>query len=140
MANDYTDAQRAAQAAIDEAARTLAESSRRTTEQAQNATRAFLDQSAELNRNLFGAWTGSTEALYRVAFELYNAELRAGLALSQTLADTYRSNVQLLQQWEGVTRQAQQTWLELVQASTRTLASAAEQGASAAERGARSGR
>jgi hypothetical protein len=140
MAHNDTDAQRAAQAAIDEAARTLADSSRRTTEQAQYATRTLLDQSAELGRSLFNAWTSSSETLWRVAFELHNAQLSSALRGYQTLADASTSTVQLLQQWEGLTRQTQQAWLELLQASAGAVANAAEQGARAAERGRRASR
>ena len=139
MANDQTEAQRTAQAAIDEAARTVAEASRRTTEQAQQATRTLLDQATEMNRNLFSAWVSSGEALWRATFEVQNAQLRAGLSWWQTLADSSRAAVQVLQQWDAVGRQAQQAGLEAFQASARTLASAVEQGAGA-ERAARSAR
>jgi hypothetical protein len=88
-------------------------------------------------RTLFSTWTTSNEALWRAAFELNNARLHAGLAWWQTLADSSSSTVQLLEQWDGLTRQAQTAWLELFQASARVLSSAAEQGADAAERAAR---
>jgi hypothetical protein len=134
MANDPSEAKRAAQAALDEAARTLAESSRRTSEQAQQATRTFLDQSNDMTRTVFNTWTSSTEALWRVAFELNNTQLHAGLAWWHTLADSSRSTGQLLAEWDGVTRKAQTAWLEVFQASARVLASAIDQGTSAAER------
>ena len=140
MPNDQNEAQRAAQAAIDEAARTVAEASRRTTEQAQQATRTLLDQSTEMNRNLFGAWVGSGEALWRAAFEVQNAQLRAVLSWWQTMADSSRAAVQVLQQWEAVARQAQQAGLDAFQASARSLASTVEQEASTVERAARSAR
>ena len=97
MANEQPHTQRAAQAAIDEAARTVAEASRRTTEQAQQATRTLLDQASELNRNLFGVWVGSAEGLWRAAFEVQQAQLRASLSAWQTLADSSRVTVQVLQ-------------------------------------------
>ncbi|HYY90047.1 MAG TPA: hypothetical protein VFA49_14715 [Chloroflexota bacterium] len=140
MANDQTEAQRAAQAAIDEAARTVAEASRRTTERAQQAARTLLDQSTEINRTLFSAWVNSAESLWRTAFEIQNAQLRAGLSWWQTVADSSRAAVQMLEQWDAVGRQAQQAGLEAFHASARTLASTVEQGASAAEPAARSGR
>ena len=134
MANDQTEAQRTAQAAIDEAARTVAEASRRTTEQAQQATRTLLDQTTEMNRNLFSSWVGSGEALWRATFEVQNAQLRGSLSWWQTLADSSRATVQVLQQWDAVGRQAQQAGLEAFHASARTLASTAEQGAPRASR------
>jgi hypothetical protein len=132
MSNEQTDAQRAAQAAIDEAARTVAQSARRAAEQAQQATRTLLDHSAELNRSLLGTWSSTTEALWRATFELQNAQLGAGLSWWQTLVESQQSTVQLLQQWDGVAQQTQQAWLESFQASMRTLGSAAERGAGSA--------
>ena len=140
MPNEQTHTHRATQAAIDEAARTVAEASRRTTEQAQQATRTLLDQSTEMNRNLFGAWVGSGEALWRAAFEVQNAQLRGVLSWWQTMADSSRAAVQVLQQWEAVARQAQQAGLDAFQASARSLASTVEQEASTIERAARSAR
>ena len=134
MANDQTEAQRAAQAAIDEAARTVAEASRRTTERAQQATRTLLDQATEINRTLFSAWVSGAESLWRAAFEIQNAQLRTGLSWWQTVADSSRASVQVLEQWDAVGRQAQQAGLEAFQASARTLASTAEQGAPRASR------
>jgi hypothetical protein len=141
MANEQSEAQRAAQAAIDEAARTVAEASRRTSEQAQQATRTLMDQTTELNRSLFSAWATNGEALWRAIFELQNTQLRTTLSWWQTMAEGSRATLQVVQQWEGLTRQAQQAWLESFQASARTLASTAEQAAvGAAERSARSSR
>jgi hypothetical protein len=140
MAHEHTATQRAAQAAIDEAAHTVAESSRRAAEQAQHATRTLLDQSVELNRTLFGAWVGTGEVLGRAAFELQNAQLRAGLSWWQTLADSSRATGELLQQWAEVAHQAQGAWLELYQASARTLANGFDRSAASAERTARSSR
>ena len=140
MPSEQTHTQRATQAAIDEAARTVAESSRRTTEQAQQATRTLLDQATELNRTLFSGWVGTGEALWRAVFEVQNGQLRAGLSWWQSLADSSRATVQVWQQWEAVVRQAQQAALEAFQASTRALASTAEQEAATAERAARSAR
>jgi hypothetical protein len=85
-------------------------------------------------------WVGSAEGLWRAVFEVQNAQLRAGLSWWQTLADSSRVTVQVLQQSEAVARQAQQAALEAFQASARALASTAEQGASTAERSARSAR
>jgi hypothetical protein len=141
MANEQSEAQRAAQAAIDEAARTVAEASRRTSEQAQQATRTLMDQSTELNRSLLNAWATNGETFWRAFFELQNTQLRTTLSWWQTLAEGSRATLQVVQQWEGLTRQAQQAWLESFQASARTLASTAEQAAAgAAERGARGAR
>jgi hypothetical protein len=141
MAHEQSEAQRAAQAAIDEAARTVAEASRRTSEQAQQATRTLMDQSTELNRSLFSAWAVNGEAFWRATFELQNTQLRTTLSWWQTVAEGARATLQVLQQWDSVSRQAQQAWLESFQASTRTLASTAEQAAAGAtERGARGSR
>jgi hypothetical protein len=137
MAHVQTDAQRATQAAIDEAARTVTEASRRTSEQAQQATRTLLDQSMELNRTLVSNWAASGEACWRAAFEVQNAQLQATLAWWQSIAEGSRASLQMLQQLDTVTRQAQQTWLDSLQASARTLASMAEEAAiGVAERGA----
>jgi hypothetical protein len=140
MANHSVETERAAQAAVNEAVRAVSESSRRTAEQAQQASRAFLDQSSEMNRSLMGAWLGTGEALWRATFELQNAQLSAARAVWQTLAEANRWGLEVLQQWDGLTRQSQQTWLDLFQASARSVASAADQSINAAERGARPSR
>ena len=140
MANHSVETERAAQAAVDEAVRAVADSSRRTAEQAQQASRAFLDRSSELNRSILGAWLGTGEAMWRTTFELQNAQLSAARAWWQMLAESNRWTVELLQRWDGLSRESQQTWLDLFQASARSVASAAEQSVNAAERGARSSR
>jgi hypothetical protein len=140
MPNEQTPTPRAAQAAIDEAARTVAEASRRTTEQAQQATRTLLDQSTEMDRTLFAAFLGSGEALWRTAFEVQHAQLRASLSAWQMLAESSRATLQVFQEWEAVARQAQQAALEAFEASARLLATTAEQGGGTAERAARSAR
>lgn len=140
MANHSVETQREAQAVIDEAVRAVAESSRRTAEQAQQASRAFLDQSSEMNRSVLDAWVGTGEALWRATFELQNAQLTAARAWWQTLAESNRWAVELLQQWDGLARQNQQTWLDLFQASARSVVSTVDKSANAVDRGARSSR
>ena len=85
-------------------------------------------------------WVGSAEGLWRAVFEVQNAQLRAGLSWWQTLADSSRANLHVLQQGDAVARQAQQAALEAFQASARALASTAEQGAGTTERAARPAR
>ncbi len=140
MANEQTHTPRAAQAVIDEADGTVAEAARRATEQAQQATRTLLDQSTEVNRTLFGAFVGGGEALWRTAFEVQHAQLRASLSAWQMLAESSRATLQVLQQGEAVARQAQQAALEAFEASARLLATTAEQGAGTADQAARSAR
>jgi hypothetical protein len=140
MANETTESQRLAQAAIDEAARTVAETSRRTSERAQQATRTLLDQNYDMNRSLLNTWMGSNEAFWRAAFELQNVSLRSSLAYWQTFADISRAAAQLIEQWEGVARQAQQAGLESFQATSRGLATTLEQSPGSPERASRSGR
>jgi hypothetical protein len=130
MAKDPTDVQRVAQAAIDEASRTVAESSRRTSERAQQATRTTLDQGYEMNRALLNTWIAGSESFFRAAFEVQNAALRGGLAWWQTVAEISRAAVQVVEQWEGVTRQAQQAGLEAFQATSRGLATTIDQSSS----------
>jgi hypothetical protein len=140
MANHSVETERAAQAAVDEAVRAVTDSSRRTTEQVQQASRAFLDRSSELNRSVIGAWVGTGEALWRTTFELQNAQLSAARAWWQVVAESNRWALELLERWDGLSRANQQTWLDLFQASARSVASAADQSVNAAERGARSSR
>ena len=140
MANHSVETEHAAQAAVDEAVRAVTDSSRRTTEQVQQASRAFLDRSSELNRSVIGAWVGTGEALWRTTFELQNAQLSAARAWWQMAAESNRWALELLERWDGLSRANQQTWLDLFQASARSVASAADQSVNAAERGARSSR
>ena len=93
-----------------------------------------------MNRSILGAWVGTGEALWRTTFELQNAQLSAARAWWQMLAESNRWTVELLQRWDGLSRESQQTWLDLFQASARSVASAADQSVNAAERGARSSR
>jgi hypothetical protein len=140
MANHSVETEHAAQAAVDEAVRAVTDSSRRTTEQVQQASRAFLDRSSELNRSVIGAWVGTGEALWRTTFELQNAQLSAARAWWQVASESNRWALELLERWDGLSRANQQTWLDLFQASARSVASAADQSVNAAERGARSSR
>ena len=136
MPADHPETQQSAQAAIDEAARTVAEASRRTTKQAQQVTRAILDQSTEINRGLLNTWLSNTEALWRVAFEIQNAQLGARLAWWRNLADASRATLGLIEQWDSVSREAQQAGLESFGASARALTSTVEYGTGTAERSA----
>jgi hypothetical protein len=134
MPTEQTETQQSAQAAIDEAARTVAEASRRTTRQAQQFTRALLDQSTEINRGLLNAWLSSTEALWRVAFEVQNAQMSAGLAWWRSLADASRATLDIVEQWDGASRTAQQSGLDAFEASARALATTVENNTSTAAR------
>jgi hypothetical protein len=135
MANESTVAQRIAQEAIDEASRTIAESSRRTGEQAQEATRTVLDLGTEVNRNLLNTWLATSDALWRALFELQNAQRTVALAWWQNLAESSRAGFQVTEQWDGVTRQAQRAALDSFEATTRGLVRSVEQGADSASRG-----
>src|SRR5919202_591036 len=134
MPTEHTETQQSAQAAIDEAARTVAEASRRTTRQAQQFTRAILDQSTEINRGLMNAWLTNTEAFWRVAFEVQNAQLNAGLTWWRSLAEASRATLDVVETWDSASRQAQQAGLEAFEASARALATTVEYGTSTAER------
>ena len=134
MPAEQAETQQSAQAAIDEAARTVAESSRRTSRQAQQFTRAILEQSTEINRGLMNAWLTNTEGLWRIAFEVQNARLNAGLTWWRSLADASRATLDVVERWDTASRQAQQAGLEAFEASARALATTAEYGASTAER------
>jgi hypothetical protein len=118
----------------------VADAARRTTDQAQQASRTFLNQSNEINRRLVEAWTGSSAAFWHASFELQSAQIGAGLAWWQAAIDTNRWALQLLDQWDGLVRQGQQAWLETLQASARALANAVDQSDSAVHRAARPSR
>jgi hypothetical protein len=134
MPTDETPTRQSAQAAIDEAARTVAEASRRTTKQAQQVTRAMLDQSTEINRAMLNACISNAEALWRVAFEIQNAQLSAGLAWWRSMADASRATLDVVEWFDTTSRQAQQAGLEAFDASARALKSTVEYGTSPAER------
>jgi hypothetical protein len=121
MPTEHTETRQSAQAAIDEAVRTVAETSRQTTRQAQQVTRAMLDQSTEISRGLLSTWLSNTEALWRIAFELQNAQFSAALAWWRSLADASRASRDVVQQWDNVSRHAQQAGLEAFEASGRAL-------------------
>jgi hypothetical protein len=134
MPTTETETRQSAQAAIDEAARTVAEASRRTTKQAQQVTRTILDQSTEINRGLLNTWLANTEAFWRLAFEVQNARISAGLSWWRSLADANRAGLELIELWDSTYRQAQQAGLEAFEASARALTSTVEYGTSTAER------
>ena len=121
MPTEHPETRQSAQAAIDEAVRTVGETSRQTTRQAQQVTRAMLDQSTEISRGLLSTWLSNTEALWRVAFELQNAQFSVALAWWRSLADASRASLDVVQQWDSVSRQAQQAGLEAFEASARAL-------------------
>src|SRR5438270_11596477 len=112
MPADQTETQQSAQAAIDEAARTVAESSRRTSRQAQQFTRAILEQSTEINRGLMNAWLTNTEGLWRIAFEVQNARLNAGLTWWRGLADATRATLDVVELSVAGSRPARQAGRE----------------------------
>ena len=136
MPTEQTETRQSAQAAIDEAVRTVAETSRQTTRQAQQVTRAMLDQSTEISRGLLSTWLSNTEALWRFAFEMQNAQFSATLAWWRSLAEVSRASLDVLQGWDNVSRQAQQAGLEAFEASARALTSTLDYTTSTAERAA----
>ncbi len=101
---------------VNDAVRATVEASRRTIQSTQDATRLtrdLLDQSTEVSRKLYGAYTTGLTAGIKAAFEVQNAALSAGLTLLDTAA---ASNRQAAQQLAETARQAQQATLDAWQA------------------------
>jgi translation elongation factor EF-Ts len=110
-------------AAVDEAVRIAADSSRRATDNAQAAVAAgqqFLDFANQINRDLFSLWTSAVETSLQATFETQNA----ALASSQSLFDTSaKINKDALNRWIDVARQSQATTLKAYQSSTKLFGS-----------------
>jgi len=110
-------------AAVDEAVRIAADSSRRTTDNAQAAVAAgqqILDVANQISRDAFSLWTSAVQTNLETTFAAQNA----ALASSQTLFDTSaKLGKDTLTQWVEVTRQAQATTLKAYQSSTKLFGS-----------------
>ena len=119
MANSATAISRDAELQMDQAARRTAES---ITAAAQ-ATRTYVDESAEVNRRLLTAWSGGAEAAVRTMFDAQDAAFQAGLALFDAVS---RSNRTAIEQWAEATRQTQQALWDVWRASLRVGDRAAE--------------
>ncbi len=119
MANTPTAISRDAEMQMDQAARRTAES----ISAAAQATRTYVDESAELNRRLLTAWSGGAEAAVRTMFDAQNAAFQAGLALFDAVSSSNRTAIQ---QWAEATRQTQQALWDVWRASLRVSDRAAD--------------
>ena len=119
MANSATAISRDAELQIDQAAHRTAES---ITAAAQ-ATRTYVDESAEVNRRLLTAWSGGAEAVVRTMFDAQNAAFQAGLALFDAVSSSNRTAIE---QWAEATRQTQQALWDVWRASLRISDRAAD--------------
>ena len=119
MANSPTAISRDAEMQMDQAARRTAES---ITAAAQ-ATRTYVDESAEVNRRLLTAWLGGAEAAVRAMFDAQNAAFQAGLALFDAVSSSNRTAIE---QWAEATRQTQQALWDVWRASLRVSDRAAD--------------
>jgi hypothetical protein len=96
------------------AGRTAADTSRRTIEQLQTATRVgrnWLEESSQLNRKLLAAWAVGMEVPLRAGFEMQNAALTASIPIYDLAA----------KQWVTVIRQMQETSIEVLRMNVRML-------------------
>jgi hypothetical protein len=112
MANPSTAPSQAASAVVDEAVRIAAEGSRRTTESAQaalQATRGYLEQASQLNRDLFALFTAGAEASFQTTFQLQNANLASAEALFDSYVGISKTT---FARATDFTRQAQETTLK----------------------------
>ena len=115
--------------AASEAMRATSEASRRTLQGAQDVmqtTRAYLVESTEANRKLFGAYAQGVEAALKGGFEVQNAIFTAGQSVLDASANSSRD---VVQQWTEIAHEAQQATLDLwragVGAGDKMLASTA---------------
>jgi hypothetical protein len=109
-------------AAVTEAARIAAESSRRTVEDAKAAvevTRDLIDTVTEVSRKVFTTWVAGTEASVKATFEVQNAGAVAGLAWFDAASNSERA---VLKEWDAAAREVQKAALEAFQAQTRAAA------------------
>jgi hypothetical protein len=106
-------------AAVAEATRLFADSSRRGVEQgkaAVEAARGLLDDAAEVNSKLFEAWLATTEGTLKASFEVYNAGLAAMFPMLDAATTSSRT---VLQQWDAAARQSQKAVLDAFHAQVR---------------------
>ena len=117
-------AKRDGQTQVSEATRFVEDSSRRSAENARaavEATRGFVDDTAEVRRKLFEAWATTAETAFQSGFDLYNASLASGLSIFDTATTVQRG---LLTQWQATAGQAQQAALQAFQAQLRAASRA----------------
>jgi len=86
-----------------------AETARRFTENAADATRLGAEQGLRINRQMIDAWATNTEATLKATFELQNAAIAAGRTV---LEATGTGNMAYMEQWADVVRRAQQATLD----------------------------
>jgi hypothetical protein len=123
MANPNTATATAANAAVDEAVRIAADSSRRTLDSAQAtvaASQRYLDLAGQINRDFFALWTTAAESSLQTTFEVQNAALASSQSLFETSA---KLSTDALRRWVDVARQAQATTLKSYQSTTKLLGS-----------------
>jgi hypothetical protein len=123
MANPNTATTTAASAAVDEAVRIAADSSRRSLDSAQAtvaASQKYLDLASQINRDFFALWTTAAETSLHTTFEVQNAALASSQALFETSAKLTND---ALRRWVDVARQAQATTLKAYKSSTKLLGS-----------------
>ncbi|MDQ6672994.1 MAG: hypothetical protein M3069_20020 [Chloroflexota bacterium] len=121
MANTNTATSTMASAAVDEAVRIAADSSRRTLDTAQATVAAgqrYLDLASQMNRDVFSLWATAAETSLRTAFEVQNAALTSGQSLFEASA---KLSNDALRRWVEVARQAQATTLKNYQSTTKLL-------------------
>ena len=108
-------------AAVTEAARIAAESSRRTVEGAKAAvevTRDLIDTVTEVSHKVFTTWVAGIEAGVKATFEVQNAGAAAGLAWFDAASNSERA---VFKEWDAA-REVQKAALEAFQAQTRAAA------------------
>ena len=107
--------------AVDEAIRTITETSRRGTEGAKSAVqvaRGYLEQIGDYNRKLIGVWASGIEASLKANFEIQNAMTASNLSLLDTINGSNKSAVA---GWIEVQRQSQQMMLDGLHGSLKAL-------------------
>lgn len=119
MANTSTATPHTASAVVDEAVRITAQGSRRTTENAQAAlaaSRRYLDQANQMNRDLFALWTASAQASLQTSFDVQNAAFASGQAFLESSATISKD---ALLRWADVASQAQAATLKAYQSNAK---------------------
>ncbi len=123
MANTNTTSTTAASAALDQAVRIAADTSRRTIDSTQATVAAgqgYLDFASQINRDLFPVWTTAAEASLQTTFEVYNVALAGSQALFEASA---KLSNDAFCRWVDVARQAQASILRSYQSTTKLLGS-----------------
>jgi hypothetical protein len=111
----------AASTVVNEAVRIAAEGSRRSTQSAQaalQAGRAYFEQTAQINRDLFALFTAGADAGMRTAFEVQNASLASASAWFDAYASLSKSAIA---RSADLARQAQATTLKTYQAGSQLV-------------------